>query len=291
MAQTQQDLNHLYTLSHIQEIGGKALERRYNELKKHYASLNVSTKYTHNQVLFEGALRCGVELANNPTASLPSTLERSRTKILASQGFLHFDMLSRARKALRQAGRNVEEAEVLFRELQASLEKLEMAERATAVHRRWSAIFNKLLGFNLLYADVQEWWECIEDAVREQARIETNEMRLCIAEFEAPRNTISFFQQQRNKIATALCSIHQKVVEVNLQAAEVLLVDVELDCDLLGAYLFDLRSGVEEFEAIEEQILQGRRTNGQVRGIDSPQKLAPTSSKSNSGFKCYSRCR
>ena len=37
MARRQQDLNHLYTLSHIQEIGGKALERRYNELKKRYA--------------------------------------------------------------------------------------------------------------------------------------------------------------------------------------------------------------------------------------------------------------
>ena len=180
---------------------------------------------------------------------------------------------------------------MLFRELQASLEKLEMAERAKAVHRRWSAIFNKLLGFNLLYADVREWWDCIEDTVREEARIETNEMRLCIAEFEAPHNTILFFQRQRNNIAAALCSIHQKIVEVNLKAAELMLVDVERDCDLLGAYLFDLRSGFEEIEAIEEQILQGRRTNGQVGVIDWSQKSATTSRKSDSGLKCYSRSR
>jgi hypothetical protein len=53
-------------------------------------------------------------------------------------------------------------------------------------------------------------------------------------------------------------------------------------------YLADLRSAVEEYEAIEEQILQWRRTNGRVGGIDHSEDSATHSTALDSGFESRS---
>jgi hypothetical protein len=288
MAQIQQDLNHLNALSHLRVVGAKALERRYNDLRQRYSKLNVSTKYTASPALFEHALRCGVELANNPAATLPHTLVRFGAKIMFSRRFLHMGLIGNARKALRQADRRVKEARALFQELHVSLKKLEMAQRATVVHRRWSVVFNRLLRLDALYAEIREASECIEDPVREEASIDAKLMRLCIAEFESPNREITKFQKQQDMIAAALYTVHQKVTETDFDDIEVMLADAEQCCNNLEVYLADLRSAVEEYEAIEEQILQWRRTNGRVGGIDHSEDSATHSTALDSGFESRS---
>ena len=177
----------------------------------------------------------------------------------------------------------------MYRTLEESVEKLEMAQRATAVHRGWAIAIDTLLGFDALYADVREWWECIEEPVREEARLETDEIRICIVELETRSNAVSLFQQQRNKIAAALCAVHRQIVEADFEAIETMLVDAGRQCDLLGAYLVDLRSAVEKYEAIEEEVLRWRRTNGQVGGIDYSEESAHSSTRSDSGFGGHCR--
>ena len=206
-----------------------------------------------------------------------------------SRRFLQRGVLGNARKALRQADRRFGEARALLQELKASLEKLEMAQWATVVLRRWSVVVDQLLGFERLYADVREWWGCIEEPVREDASLETDHMRICVVELEMPGNAMSLFWRQRNKVAAVLCGVHRKIVEADFDTIEAMLVDAGRQCDMLGAYLVDLRSAVEKYEAIEEAILQWRRSNGRVGGIDHSKGSVDSSTRPDSGFGSHSR--
>lgn len=244
---------------------GRLLERRVADLRSRYASLQFQET---DEAVDEHVQRCEQELTNHRNASLAGRLASVHEMLTlayedARIGNLHGP--KGARNVLLFARNQIAATGRALGTLETSLSGLERRYRRNEVRKRKEVIEGRLVSMNVKQQRIEGAWNKLKLSVREDAKVDLESIKLCVAAFESPRGISSPFQKETQALKTIMDTISSKSLGsegdfVAFEQVQSFLDNADGLCSKISGYLDELETAVQEYETMERRI-DAEKTN------------------------------